>query len=40
MLTADCTQYIGCTSVHGFMGDSLLESLEDMESKWETVVLR
>jgi len=40
MLNADCTQYIGCASVNGLMGDSLLESLDDMETKWETVVLR
>jgi hypothetical protein len=40
MLTADCTQYVGCATVLGLMDDSLLESLEDMETKWETVVLR
>jgi hypothetical protein len=40
MLTADCTQYVGCASVNGLMGDSLLESLDDMETKWEMVVLR
>jgi hypothetical protein len=40
MLTADCTQYAGCASVLGFMGDSLLESLDDMETKWEMVCLK
>jgi hypothetical protein len=40
MLTADCTQYAGCASVLGLMGDSLLESLDDMETKWEMVCLR
>jgi hypothetical protein len=40
MLTADCTQYAGCATVLGLMGDSLLESLDDMETKWEMVVLR
>jgi hypothetical protein len=40
MLNADCTQYVGCASVDGLMHDTLLESLDDMETKWETVVLR
>jgi hypothetical protein len=40
MLTADCTQYAGCASVLGLMGDSLLESLDDMQTKWEMVCLR
>jgi hypothetical protein len=40
MLNADCTRYVGCASVIGLMGDSLLESLDDMETKWEMVVLR
>jgi hypothetical protein len=40
MLTADCTQYVGCANVLGLMGDALLESLDDMESKWEMVCLR
>lgn len=40
MLTADCTQYVGCADVIELMGDSLLESLEEMENKWEMVVLR
>jgi hypothetical protein len=40
ILTSDCTQYAGCASVLGWMGDSLLDSLDDMESKWEMVCLK
>ena len=40
MLNADCTRYVGCASVFGLMDDSLLDSLDHMETKWEMVCLR
>jgi hypothetical protein len=40
MLNADCTRYVGCASVLGLMEDLLLDSLDDMETKWEMVCLR
>jgi hypothetical protein len=40
MLTADCSRYVGCANVFGLMGESLLDILDDMETKWEMVCLR